>query len=496
MMKRKVILLVVLLLIVGLVWMVRGKRKRDHKPMDLQFATVERGRIIQTVSADGTLQPLTTVVVKSYAGGRVEVLAVEVGDIVKPGDLIAKIDPTDSLTTYEQAVADLAAAEARLTQAREQGRAQPALTRAAIAQAEANYAVTQKDLERMKAASHPQTRAQVQGALDKAKANLEVAEKELARAVGLKEKGFVSQSGVDTAVNRRDVAKAELDSARRRAETLEVELAAELASAEARVQQAKASLEKARVDEVQDRLRQAEILSAQASVERAQASVRNARTMLDYTTIRAPRAGIILQKFVEEGTIITSGRSAVAQGTDIVELGDLSEMFAEVSLDEADVGKVRLEQEVKIEVEAFPDQQFQGVVTRIAPQAATAQNIATVEVNVQINNPDARLKPGMTASCDFLVAEAENVLYLPNRAVREVAGEHVVSIMQSDQEKEIPIKIGLVGNERTQILEGLKEGDRVVLPSLLGRNEERRERMREMGTRMGGAGGMLRGSGR
>ncbi|NIM04603.1 MAG: efflux RND transporter periplasmic adaptor subunit [Armatimonadetes bacterium] len=490
--KRILAALVALFFMVGIVWVVNARKGKGSEAASFEFAEVERGLVRQTVSADGLLQPLTTVVVKSYAGGSVDILAVEVGDEVKPGDLIAKIDPTDSLTAYEQARADLTAAEARLLQAREQGLAQPALTRASIAQAEANYEVAKKELERLQAASHPQTRAQVQTALDKAKANLDIAEKELARALELKERGFVSQSEVDTAVNRRDLAKAELESAQRRWETLEEELAADLAAAKARVQQAKASLDRAHADEVQDRLREAEVASARAQVERANASVNNARTMLDYTTVRAPRAGVILRKFVEQGTIITSGRSAIAQGTDIVELGDLSKMFAEVSLDESDVAKVRLEQPVEIQVEAFLEEKFRGVVTRIAPQAATEQNITTVSVDVEIDNPDARLKPGMTASCDFQVAAVENALYLPNRAVREGGGGHLVTILESNEEKDVLIAVGLVGDERIQVLEGLKEGDQVVLPSLLGRDARMRERMREMGARMGGAGGIVR----
>ncbi len=494
-MKRWIALGLALVLVVALGFWVRGRRHRSANPGEVQTVTVERGDVRLTVSADGILQPLTTVAVKSYAGGGVDVLAVDVGDIVKQGDLIAKIDPTDSLTTYNQAVADLTAAQARLRQAQEQANVQPTLTKAAIAQSEANYNSALKDLEGLQKAGQPQARAQARSTLDKAKANLDIAEKELVRTQGLKAEGFVPQSEVDAAQNRRDLAKAELESAQERWDTLNQELELELASARAKVAQAKASLDRARADAVQDRLKIADVASANAQVARAEAQVNNARIMLDYTTIRAPRDGVILEKLVEQGTIITSGRSSVAQGTDIVKLGDLTRMFAEVSLDEADVGRARVGQEVTITIDAFPEKKFKGVVTRISPQAVTQQNITTVLVKIEIENPAAQLKPGMTASCEFLVNEADNVLFLPSRAVREVMGQYMVSIKKNGQVTEVPIKVGLVGDDRIEIQEGLTEGQEVILPSLSMQSfqsEEGRDRARERGRRAAGGGSFFR----
>jgi HlyD family secretion protein len=492
-MRRFAIWLCILLVAgAGIAVWVRGRTRQDANPADRQIVQVERGTVELTVSTDGTLKPLTTVVVKSYAGGRVDVLAVDVGDRVRAGDLIAKIDPTDSLTTYEQARADLTASQAKLLQAREQAVAQPSLTRSAIAQAEASYNSALKDLQRLQRATQPQTSAQARAALDKARANLDIAEKELARTQGLKAQGFVPQSDVDAAVNKRDLARAELASATERWNTLEEELAADLASAQARVAQAKAALDNAKTNAVQDRLKQSDVVSAQAQVARAQAQVVNAKTMLDYTTIRAPRAGVILTKLVEQGTIITSGRSAIAQGTDIVELGDLSKMFVEVSVDEADVGRVRLKQPVDIRVESFPDKVFRGVVTRINPQASTQQSITTVLVTVQIENPEAMLKPGMTASCDFLVERVEDTLYLPSRAIRDAGGSHVVTVLRGSEQVDVPVEIGIVGNDRTEILEGLSEGTEVVLPSLAGTSQESGGQARPPGP-PGGVGSFFRG---
>lgn len=461
---------------------------------DVATVKVERGTVVLTVAADGALEPLTTVSVKSYAGGSVDVLSVEVGDEVLPGDLIAKIDPTDSLTAFEQASADLAAAQARLSQAQQQAEVQPTLTKAAIAQARANHNSAVKDVERMKNATQPQARAQAQSTLAKAKANRDLAEKDLGRMTELAEKGFVSESEVDDAKNNRDLAKAELASVQERWDTLEQDEQAELESAQARVEQAKASLERARADSVQDRLKLADVTSANAQVARAQAQVDNARTMLDFTTVRAPRAGVILEKFIEQGTIITSGRSSVAQGTDIILLGDLTKMFVEVSLDEADVAKVRIGQTVDIQVEAMPKRRFRGVVTRVNPQAVTEQNITTVLVTVEIANPGASLKPGMTATCDFMVEKADNTLFLPSRAVTGSGGEYIVMVLEGGEPTPKAVAVGLVGDDRIEILEGLAEGDEVVMPGLGEADQSRSDWLRERGRRMGGGGFVQRGN--
>jgi len=557
-MKRVIVTVVLLLAVgVGVVLWIQAQSRQQTKPTDIETVHVQRGTVQLTVSADGVLKPLTTVMIKSYAGGEIEVLAVEVGDEVKAGDLIATIDPTDSRTAYEQALADLHAARARLTQAREQANVQPALTRASINQAEASYeaalrdlerlqqathprshvearsaldkaqaglGAAQKDLERLQKATHPQAQAQARSALDKAQANLDIAVTELTRAEGLKAQGYVPQSEVDTARNRRDLsnaeltsvqerwdtleadqtaelqsaqaridqAQAELASTQKRWDTLEAEQSAELQSAQARVAQAQAGLDQAQANAVQDRLRTADVTSAQAQVARAQAQVDNAKIMLDYTTVRAPRDGVILQKIVEQGTIVTSGRSVVGQGTDIVELGDLTKMFVEVQLDEVDVGKVQVGQPVSISIDAFPDEQFQGVVTRIDPQAVSQQNITTVLTTVQVNNPDKRLKPEMTASCEFLVDQVENALYLPNRAVEKMDGKYAVMVATDQELTTASVQVGLVGDENTEILAGLKEGDKVIIPQLGGALGGMASRFREMGRRMGGAGGFVR----
>ena len=115
----------------------------------------------------------------------------------------------------------------------------------------------------------------------------------------------------------------------------------------------------------------------------------NSQIQLAYTTVSAPRAGVILQKYVEVGSIIQSGRSSVAgtgAGTSIVQLGDLSRMFVLASVDETDIAQVEDGQQVDITLDAYPDEIFDGKVTRIDPQTVALQNVTTVPVTIEIQD--------------------------------------------------------------------------------------------------------------
>jgi HlyD family secretion protein len=305
----------------------------------------------------------------------------------------------------------------------------------------------------------------------------------------------VSQSDADSAVNRRDLAQSDLASTQQQWDTLDRQQEAELEAARARVAQAKASLDAARAGAVQDELKRADVVSAQAQVARAQAAVINARSTLDYTTITAPRDGVILARYVEEGTIVTSGKSLVSQGADIVLLGDLSEMLVEVSMDESDVGMVKVGLQATITVDALPEEAFRGQISRIDPQATTQQNVTTVLVTVRVEKPDSRLRPGMTASCEFPIARAGNVLCVPSLAVQHLKGQHVLFVRQGKEAVPVPVEIGLVGDSLTEIRSGVGEGAEVVLPLAAvsaGSGEPAGPGGPGMGRRMGGAGAFLR----
>jgi HlyD family secretion protein len=557
--KRRWRYLVVAAIIIAAFLVVKSRQGDGEEPV-IRTADVERGTVTATVSANGILQPLTTVEVKSNAGGQVVKLNVDEGDEVKAGQLIAKIDPSDSETVLEQSQADLAAAtsrvdqarhqlsmqqeqnsaqiesakqgleaaRARLVQAQEQAQIQPRLTSSAIKQAESNLVAAQSALKQMKTALIPQRLSAAQAAYDQAKAGCSTAEKDLARQKELLSNGFVSKSQVETAQERYDVAKAQVDSAKRKLDTIKDETDQDLNTAEAKVEQAKAALENAQANSGQDKVKQQEVLSAKAvlkqaeaslkvaiassyedkirsgdivqagaQVKRSQAAVKNASTQLGYTTIVAPRDGIVTKKYVEEGSIVTGGRSSFSgsgSGVALVDIADVSRMFAIVNVDETDIGQVEVGQDVDITVEAYPDELFTGKVTKVAPQSVTDQNVTTIPVTVEVDMPDKRLKPGMNVTCDFVVDRSEDVLMVPSEAIKDSDDGSTVIVI--DKEKQITKKVecGLIGGDSTEIKSGLKEGEKVITaiiqPSETGTGANAGGPFRSRRGGMGGPGGM------
>lgn len=511
-------------------WWMLSHRSQDSGVI-YKTAAVERRDLRQTVSATGTVQPFTTVDIKSRAGGEVKHLAVDVGSRVKSGDLIANIDPSDSQTTFTQAQADVdasrskvsqtrgtmllqqatsataiteaeanvAAAQARLDEARTVAAAQPELTEAAIRQANATLATAVQTAAQMKQATDPQARSDVKTGLASAQANLLNAEQNLKRQQQLAAKGFVAQSAVDSALAQRDVAQSQVDAAKTRAETVDQNQTTSIAAAEARVAearegvrtaeanrvqirmkqqdvanavaslaQAKAALATARANVAQVGIRAADIDQARAETIRSEASLANSKIVLDSTTIRAPRAGVILQKYVEEGTIITSGQSLNSTGTSIVQLGDLSRVLVQAQIDESDISQVRNGETVKLTLDAFPDREFTGHVLRTDPLGTTDQNITTVKAQIEIDHPDPGLRPGLNAECEFLVREKKGVLVVPVRAVRHEGAKKTVQVLAKGAK--VPetreIKTGMETDDGDEVLEGLKEGDQVVTATI------------------------------
>ena len=490
--------------------------------------TAADGDVTDAVEASGVVQPLTLVDVKSRAGGRLIRLAVDVGTPVRPGTLIARIDPSDTLSAYNQSAADLITARARLSQARQQAQmlgmqdalsvsgsqqglnsaqaklaqaerlaqVQPALTGSAIAQAQATLAAVQQSYEQLRAAGSPQAKAAAQSVYAQASANVGAADAAYNRQDSLSRKGFVAQQSVDTALASRDVARATLAEAKQRLQTIDADQKAALAGAAARVSQAKealaaaetnryeigtrqqdvaasrASLLQARIAVqnaqaglMQSGIRQSDIQAAQAAVSKAQAEVNNRSVQLHDATIYSPRNGVVLQKYVEEGTIITSGQSQSSDGTKIVQIGDVSNLFIDVSVDESDVSKIKMGQKVKIALDAVPDAKPEGRVVRIDPQAINDRDVTTVHVRVEIKNPDAGIKPGMNATCQFILRDVHGVLVVPSDAVKEGrTGGSTVRVLTKDKKAETrAVTVGVVGSDKTEIKSGLQAGDTVIL---------------------------------
>lgn len=436
----------------------------------------------------------------------------------------SKLAVKQAEASLASARANLNAARARRNTAEFQKDAQPALTKANIESAQANVESLEKQLAEMQQATHPQARSTAQSNLAQAEANQRNAVANLTRQKNLIEKGFVSQAVVDQAQANAEVMAAQVSSAKRKLDTLDREQAAAEASVFARIAQAKAQLQNAKTQgiDVQVRasafeeskaavkqlehqienaqatldlanqnlrnitIRKQDVKTAQARRARAEAAWVNANVTLRQTTVTAPTAGVILKKYVEQGTIISSALSFAAAGNNIVQLGDITRMYVDVTVDETDIANVDIGQAVDVTIEAYPSTPFEGKVIRIDPQAEVIQNVTMVHVRVEIDNSDATfqlLKPGMNATCEFVIDKKDDVLAVPAEAVRTDDNGKYVEIgvggvpyvapkgeednadpeaLQDVRITRRPVKVGIEGNETVEVIEGVKEGDMVV----------------------------------
>jgi len=594
---KRIIWPTVAVLVLGAGYWYYNKRKKDKMAQQtgqIQTAAVERRDITVSVAALGDLEPLTTVEVKANVAGEIVELAVDRGDRVEEGDLIARIDPTETRTQFDQAAADVTAAtarvqessaelrrqrrttaaqisaasdgittadarvkqaesnlayqrtvtdvdilrseqsleatQARLRQAEARAAAQPELTAASIRRADADLESAQQALRKLTRATHPQERASVEAQFTTAKITLETDRGNLERIKQLHARGGASLRELETAQTTYASSQDRFASAQAASQALPDKHAAELAEAQARVRQSEASLDTARSNQVDVDIAQEELVSARASVREAEASLaaakagkaqdtireqellasrasakearsqlsvaranslsadksafqltqakaqtkrseaqlENATKNLGYTTVKAPRDGLVVDRYVEQGTVITSGRSSITQGTSIITMADVGRMFVLTDVDEADIGQVKVGQPAQVESETFPGEVFQGKVVQVYPRGQEEQQVIVFKVRVEITKPPAKLRPGMTAEVTIIIASRKNVLAVPVDAVFEREGTSIAEIMVEGESKQVPVKTGISDYEFIEIIEGLKEGDQVVLEPSVG----------------------------
>ena len=211
----------------------------------------------------------------------------------------------------------------------------------------------------------------------------------------------------------------------------------------------------------------AKIVQAQAQVQSAQASLKQLEEEFTYTTITSPMDGIVLSRPVEVGDAVSSILVLGSSATLVMTVGDTSEVYVKGKVDESDIGKVYLGQPARIKVESFKDKTFQGKVTKISPMGEEKDNVTTFEVRVSINNPGGELKAAMTANAEIILDEHKNVLQIPEGSILydkdKRASVEIPDSSVKDGKKKIAVKLGISNGAKAEVLDGLKEGDQVVL---------------------------------
>jgi len=346
-----------------------------HKEDALKFRTekVVRGDIEAAVTATGTLNAVTTVLVGTQVSGTIKNIHADFNSPVKKGELIVEIDPAAFEAQAEQARANLLTARANL---------------------------------------------------EKSVVALTDTERTMNRSKELFSKDFVARSELDTAETNYATAKAQVS-------------------------------------------------ASKAQVAQAEAALKAAETNLRYTRILSPVDGVVVSRSVDVGQTVAASFQTPTLFT-IAQ--DLTKMQINTNVDEADIGRIKNSQDVEFTVDAYPETLFKGSVFQIRIAPIIVQNVVTYDVVIRVDNPELKLKPGMTANVSILVAGKKGILKVPNTALRfrppetdkpAVYKNAGVWIVANQSPKRVDVTTGIGDDQYTEILSGeIKEGQEVIVEAI------------------------------
>ncbi len=333
-------------------------------------------------------------------GGRVLRVEVREGEAVVKDQLLAELDPAEFRSRLEQAKATLEKTLKNREQAETLLMVYQKTLPAEEARAEAGLRALKSQLNELKAGSRTQEIARAKQAMQSAASVMEDAKKNAARYETLFKRGTVSEKERDAVRLRYETALPEYERSR---ETYD--LAREgsreetILTAEARVAEGEALLNQARSNLARIEAAKREVEAAGSIVAAARSALDQTAIQLDYTQLKAPRAGIITSRSIEPGEVVTPGR-------EVLTLSDLATVDLKLFVDETQIGKVKPGQEVEVRVDTFPDKTFAGRVTFISPEGEFTPKIIQTRkervklvylVKVSIPNPQHELKSGMPA---------------------------------------------------------------------------------------------------
>lgn len=194
----------------------------------------------------------------------------------------------------------------------------------------------------------------------------------------------------------------------------------------------------------------------------AKATYDNNVSQLGYYVITSPVAGMVIGTPTPAGETVVQGISAAQS---LLVIADMSKMQIKTLVDETDIGKVKVGQQVSFTVDAQSDKTFTGRVTSISRSATTSSNVVYYPVYVEVDSPEDLLFPTMTARVTINIGERKNVLVVPLAAIEEENGQKAVQLMINGIAQRIPVTIGLKDDENIEIQSGLSESDEIVIPA-------------------------------
>lgn len=215
---------------------------------------------------------------------------------------------------------------------------------------------------------------------------------------------------------------------------------------------------------------EAQVSMARAQIAQARAALNQDETNLQYASILSPVDGIVISRNINVGQTVAASFQTPTLFT-IAE--DLTKMQIDASVDEADIGRITAGQSVTFTVDAYPLITFRGEVSTVRFAATTIENVVTYDVVIKVDNPELKLKPGMTATVAIVVSERKDVLSVPAAALRYVHGparhdtQGIWRLLKGSQPERLAVTTGITDGERVEITSaGLSEGDEVIVKSL------------------------------
>jgi len=370
----------------------------------IQKASVMRGNLPLTVSANGTVQPEQLINISPKTSGLLKQLLVKEGEAVQQGQVLAYMDNSNLQGQFSQAQGNLAAAVA--------------------------------NLQKVIGGNRQQAIAQARAKLQDSQFALRLAQTDLQRNRSLSQAGAISNQAFDTALTTRD-------------------------RAQAQVKQDQEALALSQAGAQQE-----DIDQARAQVAAAEGAVQMIQTNLNDTVIRAPFSGIVARKFADPGSFVTptTAGSAVTSATSssILSLASTNQIVAEVA--EANIAQIHLGLVATIQADAYPGQTFTGRIVQIATQSSVVQNVTSFEVKTSVPDPQRRLRSGMNVTVTFQAGALTNVLMVPTGAIVQQNNAQGVFVAKSNGDSVfVPIVVGSTVNDKTEVKSGLTGNEQVLL---------------------------------
>lgn len=445
-MKRVFWIILVLVVIAILAFFgIAAARRRQQAAVisDLQTVTASNGSLTATVGATGMVHASQTAILAWSTSGNIADIPVAVGDLVTTGQVLATLDRASLSQSIILAQADLINGQKALDDLLND---QTAAAQSLLALYSAQQAIytAERAMDRFEGDTYKDDLDDARQEVIDAKDDLEAAQEDFEPYADWDETNTTRQRYEQEVIDAQNA----YDEAVRVVDLLELEKQV----AQATLDSAHATLDAAQraYDRVKEGPNADDITVLEARIAASQAS-------LDLAQLTAPFAGTVTEVNVKPA-------DRVAPGATAIRIDDLARLEVDVQVSEVDINRIQVGQPVTLSFDAILDKEYHGSVTQVARVGNVLQGVVQFNVTVELTDADEDVRPGMTAAVNIIVEQLDDVLLVPNRAVRLVDGKRVVYILQNGQLETVNITLGATSDTSSEVVDGnLRVGDLIVL---------------------------------